>query len=203
MYACGHTCTHEVSHVRMRSRVYACGHACTHPQFKKAYKNIDRIVQRFGLQDSRPADTPMDPGFVLKEDDFDEESTKEMISEMRALIGSIGYCTTSCRFDISYAVSVLSRHLARPCPKVIDAAKRVIRYLAGTRDFALEWWSSQEEMDSGDADTLFGATDASFTMDSMTRKSHGGFINFINHGPVSWKSGLQPIVTLSSCKRSM
>ena len=161
---------------------------------------IDRIVQRFGLKDSRPADTPMDPGFVLKEDDFDEEPTKEMISEMRALIGSIGYCATSCRFDISYAVSVLSRHLARPCPKVIDAAKRVIRYLAGTRDFALEWWSSQEEIDSGDADTLFGATDASFAMDSMTRKSHGGFINFINHGPVSWKSGLQPIVTLSSCE---
>ena len=37
-------------------------------------------------------------------------------------------------------------------------------------------------------------------MDYMTRKSHGGFINFINHGPVSWKSGLQPIVTLSSCE---
>ena len=28
---------------------------------------------------------------------------------------SIGYCATAVRFDISHAVSVLSRHLARPC----------------------------------------------------------------------------------------
>ena len=33
----------------------------------------------------------------------------------------------------------------------------------------------------------------------MKRRSHGGWINFLNRGPVSWKSGLQPIVTLSSC----
>ena len=35
---------------------------------------------------------------------------------------------------------------------------------------------------------------------TMTRKSHGGFINFVNNGAVSWKSGLQSIVTLSSCE---
>ena len=39
-----------------------------------------------------------------------------------------------------------------------------------------------------------------FAMDAMTRKSHGGFINFVNNGAVSWKSGLQSIVTLSSCE---
>ena len=27
-----------------------------------------------------------------------------------------------------------------------------------------------------------------------------GFINFVNHGPVSWASKLQPIVTLSSAE---
>ena len=37
-------------------------------------------------------------------------------------------------------------------------------------------------------------------MDPMTRRSHAGYINFINGGAVSWKSGLQPIVTLSSCE---
>jgi hypothetical protein len=47
---------------------------------------------------------------------------------------------------------------------------------------------------------IIGAVDASFAMDAMTRKSHGGFINFVNNGTVSWKSGLQSIVTLSSCE---
>lgn len=161
---------------------------------------IDRIVERFGLKDSRRADTPMEAGFVLTEEDFLEEPTPEMIHEMRSLIGSIGYCATAVRFDVSYAVSVLSRHLVKPCKKVIDAAKRVIRYLDATKDFSIKWWASDRDVGEGMNNTLFGATDASYAMDPISRKSHGGYINFINHGAVSWKSGLQPIVTLSSCE---
>jgi hypothetical protein len=37
-------------------------------------------------------------------------------------------------------------------------------------------------------------------MDTLTRHSHGGYINFVNDGTVRWKSGLQSIVTLSSCE---
>jgi hypothetical protein len=161
---------------------------------------IDKIVKRFGLEESRGVKTPMEPGFVLTEEDFAEEPTESMISEMRSLIGSIGYCATAVRFDISHAVSVLSRHLARPCVKVIEAAKRIIKYLAGTRDFAVKWTSSALEEEQGSANVIIGAVDASFAMDAMTRKSHGGFINFVNNGAVSWKSGLQSIVTLSSCE---
>ena len=161
---------------------------------------IDRIVERFGLKDSRRVDTPMEAGFVLNEEDFLEEPTPEMIHEMRSLIGSIGYCATAVRFDVSYAVSILSRHLAKPCRKVIDAAKRVIKYFDATKDFSIHWWASERDVNDGMSNRLFGATDASFAMDPISRKSHGGYINFINHGAVSWKSGLQPIVTLSSCE---
>ena len=161
---------------------------------------IDKIADRFGLTETRQYKTPMEPGFVLTEADFDTEPTEEMIHEMRSLIGSISYATTALRYDVAYAVSVLSRHLARPCEKVIAAAKRVIMYLVHTKHFAIEWSSSQEEHDAGTANTLVGSVDASFAMDTMTRKSHGGWINFVNSGAVSWKSGLQPIVTLSSCE---
>ena len=161
---------------------------------------IDKIVKRFGLEDSRKVTTPMEPGFALNAEDFLEEPTEAMVTEMRSLIGSIGYCATAVRFDISHAVSVLSRHLARPCSKTIDAAKRIIKYLACSRDFAITWSSSEEEEKQGSANAVIGAVDASFAMDTMTRKSHGGFINFVNNGAVSWKSGLQSIVTLSSCE---
>ena len=159
---------------------------------------IDKIVKRFGLEDSRKFATPMEPGFVLTEEDFKEEPSESMISEMRCLIGSIGYCATAVRFDISHTVSVLSRHLARPCTKVIEAAKRIIKYLAGTRDSTITWMSSALEEEQRCDNVIIGAVDASFAMDAMTRKSHGGFINFVNNGAVSWKSGLQSIVTLSS-----
>ena len=36
--------------------------------------------------------------------------------------------------------------------------------------------------------------------DGKTRRSHGGYILFLNGGCVSWKIGLQKIVTLSSCE---
>ncbi len=104
---------------------------------------------------------------MLTEEDFAEEPTESMISEMRSLIGSIGYCATAVRFDISHAVSVLSRHLARPCIKVIEATKRIIKYLAGTRDFAVKWTSSALEEEQGSANVIIGAVDASFAMDAM------------------------------------
>ena len=168
---------------------------------------IDKIVKRFGLEESRKFTTSLEPGFALTVEEFAEEPTESMITEMRSLIGSIGYCATAVRFDISHAVSLLSRHLARPCTKVIELAKRfaatftvIVKYLAGTRDFAVKWTSSALEEEQGSANVIIGAVDASFAMDAMTRKSHGGFINFVNNGTVSWKSGLQSIVTLSSCE---
>ncbi len=47
---------------------------------------------------------------------------------------------------------------------------------------------------------IFGAVDASFAMDPITRRSHAGFVTFNNHGLVSWRSKLQSIVTLSSAE---
>ena len=118
----------------------------------KAY--IEKIAQRFDLTETRVVKTPLDPGFVLTEDDFEVEPTAEMVTEMRSIIGSIAYVMTAVRYDIAYAVSVLSRHLARPCKKVLDAARRVVMYLYWTRDFSIEWWSSQDEVDAGRANVL-------------------------------------------------
>ena len=47
---------------------------------------------------------------------------------------------------------------------------------------------------------LWGAVDASFASDPITRRSHSGYVIFNNGGAISWKSGLQKMVTLSSCE---
>jgi len=161
---------------------------------------IDKIVKRFGLADARISPVPMDPGFVLTESDIKEEPTKEMIQEYRSLIGSIGYAANGCRFDISYAVSTLSRHLARPNLKVINEAKRVVRYLAGTRDFSIRWTSNTEHVTEDMRNVMWGAVDASYAACPLTRRSHGGWLVYLNGGAISWKSGLQPMITLSSCE---
>lgn len=157
---------------------------------------IDRIVKRFKSEDSKIFKTPMDPGFVLTKDDFKEEPTEDMRGLFRSLIGSIGYAATALRFDISFAVSALNKHLARPCQTVIDAAKRVIKYLRYTRDFEIKWWTEA----GVPSNELTGSVDASFANCPITRRSHGGWINFCDNSPISWKSGLQPIISLSSCE---
>ncbi len=52
---------------------------------------IERVARRFGLEDTRIHETPMEAGFEISESDFVEEPTEEMITMYRSLIGSIGY----------------------------------------------------------------------------------------------------------------
>jgi hypothetical protein len=142
----------------------------------------------------------MDAGFEIIESDFDIPPTEEMISLYRSLIGSIGYAATTVRFDVSYGLSVLSRFLAKPNDKLINAAKRIIKYLVKTKELGIVWKVTPEDRKAGFADVIFGAVDASFAMDPITRRSHAGFVTFNNHGLVSWRSKLQAIVTLSSAE---
>jgi hypothetical protein len=74
---------------------------------------IDKIVKRFGLEDSRKFTTPMEPGFALTVEDFAyflflqeqindiiiEEPTESMITEMRSVIRTIRYYSSAVRYQ--------------------------------------------------------------------------------------------------------
>ena len=62
---------------------------------------IDRVVQKFDLNDTVVVKVPMDPGFTLTSEDFQDVTSGEMKSEYRSLIGSIGYRAITVRFDIA------------------------------------------------------------------------------------------------------
>jgi hypothetical protein len=68
------------------------------------------------------------------------------------------------------------------------------------RDQGIEWSCSKEEAEAGTNNKLFASVDASYANCQLKRRSHGGYIMFLNHGCVSWESGLHPSVTLSSCE---
>ena len=102
---------------------------------------IERVARRFGLEDTRTHETPMETGFEISESDFVEEPTEEMITLCRTLNGSIGYASVAVtvRFDVSYALSVLSRHLSQPNARLIAAAKRVVKCRMHTKDLGITW----------------------------------------------------------------
>ena len=161
---------------------------------------VDRMVRRFELEQTKSATTPMENGFKLEAEDIGEVGYDEMISEYRSLIGSIGDCCIALRYDCLVAFSILSRYLAEPYPTLIKAAKRVIQSLRYTRDFKITWTITASDIIHKSQNILFGAVDASFAMDEINHRSHMGFINFMDHGAVSWRSRQQPVATMSSAE---
>ena len=75
----------------------------------------------------------------------------------------------------------------------------MIQYLMTIRYFKIRW-TSEEDKVPADLRNKLWAADASYASDVITRRSHGGYMLFLNGGCVSWKSGLQKMVTLSSCE---
>jgi hypothetical protein len=164
---------------------------------------IDKIAKRFKV-DPKIQETPMDAGFAVMPEDLREEHSAEemaaMETEFRSMIGSLAFASVTIRWDIAYSVSVLSRYLMKPNRKVIAAARRVIQYLMTMRDLKIRWTSEEDKVPADKRNKLWGAADASYASDVITRRSHGGYMLFLNGGCVSWKSGLQKMVTLSSCE---
>ncbi len=161
---------------------------------------IERITSRFEVTEMCLSDSPLDAGFEVTETDFEVASTPEQIGLYRSLIGSLGYADTTCRFDVSYSLSVLSRYLAKPNARLIEATKRVIRYLFKTKHMGITWKITSEDKNTGFTSILFSVMDSSSVMCPLTRKTHAGYVIFLNHGPISYKSKLQNIVILSSAE---
>jgi hypothetical protein len=78
------------------------------------------------------------------------------------------------------------------------AAKRVLRYLQGTKDLSLVYEASSKD-DYGKP-SIVGFSDADWGGDLETRRSTTGYLFKLGSGAVSWASKLQPTVALSSAE---
>ncbi|XP_070024882.1 secreted RxLR effector protein 161-like [Nicotiana sylvestris] len=107
----------------------------------------------------------------------------------KQIVGSLMYLTAT-RPDIMYAVSLISRYMESPTEIHLLAAKRIRRYLQGTKDFVLFY--------KGEKSDLISFTDSDYARDQDDRRSTSGYVFMLGTGAVSWSSKKQPIVTLSS-----
>ncbi|KAF7360926.1 Integrase catalytic domain-containing protein [Mycena sanguinolenta] len=132
---------------------------------------IDRIVSLFNQTDAYPVSTPMETKLPLRRPtDTPSQELTELLAAIpyRSLIGCLMYLAIGTRPDIAFPVNKLTCFL--DCFRVEHwmAAIRVVRYLKGTRDFALVL--------GGDAPTvLTGHSDSDFANDLDCRKSIMGY----------------------------
>jgi hypothetical protein len=152
---------------------------------------LSKVLADFKMKDSKPAATPMDVSKLpaATEQDHSSEGDKHWYS---SAIGSLMYLMLSTRPDIAFAVSCLSRFMAKPTSAHMTAVKRVFQYLNGTQDLELVY--------CGDMQPLMGYTDADWAGDLTTQHSTSGYIFNLGSGAISWSSKQQPTVALSSCE---
>ena len=135
------------------------------------------------------AATPMNTNEKLKCDDGTENADARLF---RSIVGGLNYLTHT-RPDICFAVNVVSRYMHCPTKQHLGAAKRILRYVAGTVNFGL-WYCHVSDC------RLFGYTDSDWAGCLDDRKSTSGNCFSFGSGVVTWSSKKQETVALSTCE---
>ncbi|RVW81185.1 Retrovirus-related Pol polyprotein from transposon TNT 1-94 [Vitis vinifera] len=103
---------------------------------------IDKVLQRYGMQNSKPGDTPVAKGdkFSLNQCPKNGLESQEMQKiPYASAVGSLMYAQVCTRPDIAYIVGMLGRYLSNPGMDHWRAAKRVMRYLQRTKEYMLTY----------------------------------------------------------------
>jgi hypothetical protein len=149
---------------------------------------ISDIEERYGLKDSRPVYTPMDPKFnplPAKESD--------PVLPFRNLLGELLWVARCTRPDILFAVNKLSRYNNGYSDVHWQALLRIAKYLCTTKSQKLHFRPS-----TNTGYTLTCYVDADWAGCAETRRSTTGYILYLCGAPLAFHSKRQKIVTLSS-----
>ncbi|KAJ9548881.1 hypothetical protein OSB04_021424 [Centaurea solstitialis] len=150
-------------------------------------KYVATMLQKFGMNDAKPASTPMETHKHLTADVEEEEVD---VHQYRSMIGSLMYLTAS-RPDIMFAVCVCARFQVRPKESHLHAVKRIFKYLKGQPKLGL-WYPYDNSFD------LVAYTDSDYGGANLDRKSTSGGCQFLGGRLVSWQCKKQTTVSQST-----
>lgn len=152
-------------------------------------KYCGEIIERFNFVDAHPSRIPMETTLRLTVNDMDTAQRKQApvhgkMFPYRELIGSLMYLATCTRPDLAYVVGQLSRYVQNPTQQHIGAAKRVLRYIIGTKSLGIVYAYTTESQQENQL-TIDGFCDSDWGNDADTRKSVTGYVHCIGGGAIS------------------
>jgi hypothetical protein len=151
----------------------------------------EAVLRRFHMSNCKPALTPAEKDLQLPK--ATAEESKEVANyPYRKAIGALIYLAMGTRPDICWTVSKLSQHLDNPGREHINALKRLLRYIQGTKSLSLLYTPSDGK--------LTGYTDSDWARDTSDRRSTSGYVMTLGKTPISWQTKKQATVALSSCE---
>uniref|UniRef100_A0A6N2M754 Retrovirus-related Pol polyprotein from transposon TNT 1-94 n=1 Tax=Salix viminalis TaxID=40686 RepID=A0A6N2M754_SALVM len=155
---------------------------------------IDKVLKRYGMDKCSIGKAPIQKGdqFSKMQCPKNELERKEMERiPYASVVGSLNYVQTCTRPDISFAVGMLGRYQSNPGMDHWKAAKKVLRYLQGTKEYMLTYRRSANI-------EIIGYSDSDYAGCVDTRKSTFGYLFLLAGGAVSWKCGKQSVIATST-----
>lgn len=159
---------------------------------QKAY--IERVLNRFNMQHCSPTVAPVIKGDVFgshqcPKTEVEHEEMKRI--PYASVVGSLTYAQVCTRPDIAFICGMLGRFQSNPGLHHWKAAKKVLRYLQGTKEYKLTYTRS-------DNLEVIGYSDSDFAKCKDSSRSTLGYIFMLSGGPISWKSQKQVLTTTST-----
>lgn len=135
------------------------------------------LLTEYGLLHCKPFSLPMDSHIKLTPTVGDPLPNP---TSYQRLLGQLIYLTIT-RPDIAFTVHTLSQYMNAPTTVHLQAAKRLLRYLANSP-------SQGVLLASSSAAHLTAYCDSDWASCLATRKSTTGYCIFLGDSPISWKS---------------
>ena len=144
------------------------------------------------MAEANPVGMPLDPNNKIEPNPVPNEPNRS--NSYAKLLGELQYVANATRPDISYAVNKLAAYTANPSLLHYGILKRILRYLAGTRQLGITY----QKHDTDPGNNLFhGFADAAFA-NADDLKSTTGYVFIASGGAITWKLKKQTIIAMST-----
>ena len=204
-----------------------CWTVTSHDYVKAAVKNVEEAIKGTARRlPTRNVETPMSMSYV-PELDVTEELCDKDVTFFQELIGVLRWATEIGRVDILLEISLLSQYQANPREGHLEQLLHIFGFLkkhpkqtlylspelprmdygefhTKREDFAEIYRDAEELMPHrmprprGSGITTTAYVDASHAANKKTRRSHTGYVIFLNRAPIVWYSKRQQTVETST-----
>jgi hypothetical protein len=154
-------------------------------------KYIENILKREGMDRANSVSTPLDPNIQLGPNpDGNQGDRSNMFAR---ILGELQFLANTTHPDIVYAVNQLAAYTVNPSLQHTTALKRILQYLAGTKDFGITYQKTVAENDNA----FHGYLDAAYT-NTDNYKLTSGYVFLAGGGAITWRLKKQTMIVLSS-----